>query len=187
MDVSISTPLWYMALGFIIFFSLIIGATYYLYWRTHLKGRKSPFSGKILARGEEIFYASAEKIHLFSSELSQPENAPIDLTKAVFCRETNRIFSSSINAFGEIDLTRNYLKKYYSSKLVSWFRLRESEKLKLASMHTSLEGFQVGKGLFPGPLFVDKKRSILVGWKRIPETEMEIIVIQKPKNGKKET
>lgn len=185
MNVGLSTPLWYMILGFIIFFSLIIGATYYLYWWSHLKGRKSPFSGKLLARGEEIFYACAEKIYFFSSELSQPENASFDLAEAVFCRETNRIFPSSINAFGEINLIRNYLKKYYPSKLVPWFRLTDSEKVKLASMHSSLEGFQIGKSLSLGPLFVDRKRSILVGWKRIPETKMEIIVIQKPLSGKR--
>ncbi len=169
------------AVGLLLFSALLISTLYYLYWRTHLKGRKSPFSGQNLARGKGILYPSAEKIHLFSSQLSVPENEEIDLSKAAFCRQTNRIFPNAITVFDEINVRRDYLSKYYSSKLTPWFLLSDAFRKEIENAHSSLDGFQIGKSLKPGPLFVDKKNRTLVGWKQIPETEMEILVIQKLK------
>ncbi len=176
-----NAPLWQTAAGLFIFFALLIGIFYYLYWRTHLRGRKSPFSGLHLAKGEEILYSSAEKISLFFSELPETENASIDMSKASFCKKTGRIFPNTINSFDQIDVSLNYLKAYYSSKLTPWFRLSEEDKDAILRAHDSLDGFQMGKGIKPGPLFVDKKNKTLVGWKQVPGTEMEVLVTQKIK------
>jgi hypothetical protein len=32
----------------------------------------------------------------------------------------------------------------------------------------------------PGPLYVDISTNVLVGWQIVPDTELEVLVVQKP-------
>jgi hypothetical protein len=90
----------------------------------------------------------------------------------------------------------NFLQKRYPGKYVSWGSLTEDQKKEVREQHVSLEGFQTEfscpepmpraiepKYAFikPGPLYVDIDHKVLLGWKEVPGTEMEVLIVQKPK------
>jgi hypothetical protein len=65
------------------------------------------------------------------------------------------------------------------------------------NVHESLEGFQTefsssqpkpqnveAKYAFakPGPLYVDVETKVLLGWKCVPDTDFEVMIVQKPLN-----
>ncbi len=62
--------------------------------------------------------------------------------------------------------------------------------------HESLEGFQIELSsktanpraiepqyalAQPGPLYVDIDSLVLVGWKSVPYTDLEVLIVQRPK------
>lgn len=88
-----------------------------------------------------------------------------------------------------------FIQKRFPGVFVSWGSLSDSQKDSIYSLHESLEGFQTLRSSAnpspkhvekefvlekPGPLYVDLDAAVLVGWQQIPETELEVLIVQKP-------
>ncbi|QLH35517.1 MAG: hypothetical protein HWD61_04665 [Parachlamydiaceae bacterium] len=88
------------------------------------------------------------------------------------------------------------MQKRYPGKYVSWGSLSDEQKEIIRLSHHSLEGFQTEysssipapsqiepmyANAVPGPLYVDLDTQILLGWKQVPLTDLEVLVVQNPK------
>lgn len=157
----------------------------------------SPYTKTPLRKASELSYRSMIKVYKYMLENEDYENRPIKFWGSVFCRETGRIFPDTINWYGGIKkVDWNFLIKRHYGHYVSWGSLGDDQKRSIREVHESLDGFQVEfscpKPLprditpeyiytKPGPLYVDLHTKVLIGWKCIPDSELEVLVVQKPK------
>ena len=123
------------------------------------------------------------------------DNKLFDLNKAAVCRMTGRIFPDAVTWYGAIDVDWDFLQKRHPGEYVSWGSLTEGQKTIIRERHLSLEGLQTEISsptpsprlvepeyahTVPGPLYVDIRTGILLGWKQVPDTELEVMIVQKP-------
>jgi len=88
-----------------------------------------------------------------------------------------------------------FLQKRYPGIWVSWGSLNSDQQRAISDAHESLEGFQTEVSspspapraiepeyayTKPGPLYVDIQTKVLLGWKVVPGTELEVLIVQKP-------
>jgi hypothetical protein len=181
---------------FLAFFALL--ATFFFgYWISRNTTCPCPYTGNPLRRGREINWHVMEKVLKFLFDKHQKENPIFDIHSAAWCRETGRIFAGGISFFGTINVDWSFLKKRYPGNWISWGSLTEAEKLGIFAHHETLKGFQVDESspyrdpseitkeyafTIPGPLYVDPISKTIMGWQVVPETELEVLIVQKPKN-----
>lgn len=194
-DVS---PIDVMLFGFAIlgvFFVLF--AAFWMGWRlSHRATCLSPYSGMPLRRCSDLSYYSVERVLRYLYELEDYENRIFDLSKASFCRETGRIFPNSITWFDTVSVDWNFLQKRFRGNFVSWGSLTPEQQQLIRAKHESLEGFQTEHSsknpmpraiepqfalIQPGPLYVDIDTDVLVGWKAVPSTNLEVLIVHRPK------
>lgn len=188
----------------ITFFSVVILAVFVLlmisfiigWWLSSQKGSVSPYSGLPLRRGSDLSHSSKEKALRFLYKMNQYENRMFDFNKAAMCRETGRLFPDSITWYGVIKVDWNFLKKRYPGNFVSWGSLTKEQQIDFRAAHESLDGFQTAfsspnssprqierEYAFekPGPLYVDITTKVLLGWKCVPDSSLEVLIVQKPR------
>lgn len=122
-------------------------------------------------------------------------NRPFLFRKAAFSRETGRIYPDAIDWKGSIQVDWSFLLKRFPGNFVSWGSLSLEAQRLVREKHGTISGFQTECSsekpaprdaekelmyLSPGPLYVDPKTGVLLGWKRVPETPFEILVVQRP-------
>lgn len=166
-------------------------------WLSRRPDSQSPYSHMPLRRAGDLSYYTKEKVLRFLYNMYQYDNRIFEFEKAAFCRETGRIFPNAVNWYGKIDVDWTFLQKRYPGRYVSWGSLTSEQQEAVRYAHESLEGFQIefssplpqpraieAKYAFsvPGPLYVDIETSVLLGWKEVPDTEVEILIVQKPIN-----
>lgn len=125
----------------------------------------------------------------------QYDNRPFKFKKAAYCRETGRIFQDCIDWKNKIELDWTFIQNRYDGDWISWGSLSDTLQLQIRNKHESLEGFQTEiSSKFPsprqiepyvayakpGPLYVDINTAVLVGWKQVPDSLMEVLIVQKP-------
>lgn len=176
----------FVALAFYFFYSFIV---------FHRRGDVSPYSGMPLRSCKELTYSMQDKVNRYLKGLHDFDNRPIDFSQSSFCRETGRIFPNSITWSGAIKLDWSFIQKRYRGHFVSWGSLSLEKKKEILSFHHPLHDFQTEVSSTnpsprmidepialakPGPLYVDPDTKILMGWKLVPETELEVLIVQKP-------
>lgn len=189
----------------VVFFSLVILITFLLFfalfvfgiWLSRRPNSLSLYSRLPMRYAKELSYDSLEKVLRFLFYMHQYDNRIFSIKKASFCRETGRIFPDTVTWYNRIKLDWNYLQKRYPGHYVSWGSLTEEQQLIVSNVHDSLEGFQTdfsspdplpshveAKYAFtkPGPLYVDFETKVLLGWKLVPGTDLEVLIVQKPLN-----
>jgi len=187
----------------VIFFSALVllsfaffAFLFWIGWRMTLRSQAvSPYTGVPLRRTSEVSYYSAERILKFLYDFHQYDNRIFKLRRAAFCRETGRIFQDCITLFDTIKVDWTFLRKRYPGNWVSWGSLNREQQEAIRQAHSSLNGFQIQDSSphpspraiesehaysKPGPLYVDLETKILLGWKVVPETEFEVLIVQKP-------
>jgi hypothetical protein len=177
-----------LLLAFFVFFILAI-------FVQRARPNLSPYSGLPLRYGADLSYAAKEKILRALFDLKAYDNRIFDLNRAAVCRETGRIFPEALNLFSQIKVDWDFLKKRFPGDYVSWGSLSEEQKLEVLSHHGEVKGYQMERSskeasprlvepefafLKPGPLYVDFEKKHLLGWKEVPQTEFEILIVQKP-------
>lgn len=177
-------------------FTLLVGIFFISGWVRKANVGVSPYTGMPLRRCSELPYASAKKILQFLYERKEYDNRIIDLQKAAFCRDTGRIFPNCVSWFDTIKVDWSFLRKRFPGNYVSWGSLGTDQQTMISDAHDSLEGFQTQRSspkpaprevdaeyVFakPGPLYVDMDQKILLGWQCVPETDFEVLIIQRPK------
>jgi hypothetical protein len=191
------TGVWVLLFAFTILltFFLLILSYWYAFWYTDRSHAISPYTGLPLRRASEISYYSAEKVWRYLKESHQYDNQPINLKRAALCRETGRIFPNSVTLLDTIKVDWTFLQKRYPGNYVSWGSLNRDQQEAIRKVHDSLEGFQIEMScpepapraidpqyvyIKPGPLYVDLESQVLLGWKEIPGTGLEVLIVQKP-------
>lgn len=165
------------------------------YWNTGRRVDASPYSGMPLRYATEIPYVTRDQVHNFIRKIRSYDNQFIDFERAAFCRETGRIFTDCITWTGAIRVNWSFITKRYSGNFVSWGSLSEKTKNEIRKAHDPLTEFQTEYSSKnpsprlieerfalskPGPLYVDPESKVLVGWVIVPDTELEVLVVQKP-------
>jgi hypothetical protein len=190
--------------GWVILFSLAIIAAFAVmflffwlnWWMSQRAQGVSPYTGLPLRRLTETSYYSVEKVLRYLYEYKQYDNRIFKLSRASFCRETGRIFQDSITWLDLIRVDWTFLRKRYPGNYVSWGSLTNDQQDTIRQAHESLEGFQTLTSspnpspraiepdycyTKPGPLYVDVGTYTLLGWKIVPGTSLEVLIVQKPK------
>lgn len=192
---DISTVLY--AVSVLIGFFVVAGLAVFYHWleKKREKAALSPYSKKPMRRGSEISYTTAVKVLKYLYYLHQYDNRIFDLNRAAVCRETGRIFPHCINYFDVMHVDWTFLTKRYPGTYVSWGSLTEAQQKEIQKLHGSLEGFQTENSspnpsprqvepyfafTIPGPLYVDLETGVLLGWKCVPDTDLEVLIVQKP-------
>lgn len=190
------------ALSFILGMLFCTTAVFFLYfigwWLTNRSGSVSPYTGEPMVLGEEFSFQAVQKIHLFMESVSSKENEIFAINKAAVCRQTGRVFPNCVGLFQIVKLKWNFLNKYYPGNYVSWGSLSSSQKDEIFACHDHLDGYQTEFSSsqkwpkdvesfylkkVPGPLYVDLEKKVLLGWKCVPGTDLEVLLVQLPKNG----
>lgn len=169
---------------------------FYAFWNSRQVADASPYTGLPLRPARELTFAAKDKVMRYLHSLHDYDNRLFDFNAAAFCRETGRIFPDCITWLGAIRLSWSFLQKRYPGHYVSWGSLSEDQKKEIRAAHLPLDDFQTAISsknpsprLFdeaavlekPGPLYVDPDTKILLGWKKVPESELEVLIVQKPK------
>ena len=156
----------------------------------------SPYSKQPLRYAEDLSYYNMEKVLRYLYSIQDYYNQMITFRQAAFCRQTGRIFPKCVDWLGNINVDWTFLQKRYPGVLVSWGSLTLSQQAAIRDLHASLEGFQTIESsarplpkdveayyafLKPGPLYVDINTYVLLGWKVVPGTDLEVLVVQRPK------
>lgn len=156
----------------------------------------SPYSELPLRRWSDLSFASIGKLYLYLSSYSEYDNRMFDIHRAVVCRETGRVFPEAIDRFGRIRLDWTFPQKRYPGQWVSWGSLSYRQQQAIREAHATLDGFQtefssshpnprmiepIDALAAPGPLYVDINTLVLLGWKSVPGTDLEVLIVQKPK------
>lgn len=184
----------FVTLLLLVFFVLLT-VFFFGIWMSRREGCVSPYSGLPLRRGSELSYASMEKVLRYVYNYHQYDNRIFTLGKSAVCRETGRIFPESVTWYDTIKVDWTFIQKRYPGRYVSWGSLTREQQEIVRSVHGSLEGFQtefssrnpLPKAVEPeyalakpGPLYVDFDSKVLVGWKCVPTSDLEVLIVQKP-------
>jgi hypothetical protein len=165
-------------------------------WVTRNQTVLSPYSKKPLRLGSNIPYQTAEKVLRYLFFMQQYDNRMFDVRKAAFCRETGRLFPNAVSYFDTIHVNWTFLEKRYPGSYVSWGSLSETQQELIRRSHHQIDGYQTEFSSqksapsqvepefafkIPGPLYVDLDTKVLLGWKMVPDTDLEVLIVQKPK------
>lgn len=192
--ITYSDLVYFVGILFLVFLILIVYFGYE-WWQRKLPPSVSPYTRLPLRRGNEIPYQRRIQVLRYLYELHDYYNGIIDFQKAAFCRETGRLFPKCQDWQGKIKLDWTFLQKRFPGHYVSWGSLTTSQQEAIRMQHHSLDGFQTDYSsgrpsprdiepeyayAKPGPLYVDMQRGVLLGWKKVPDTEIEVLIVQKP-------
>ena len=175
--------------------AILLGLFLFNIWFSKNAQGRSPYTGLPLRRATDLSYSSAEKVLRYLYNYHQYDNRIFKLRKAVFCRDTGRIFQDCVTWYNTVDLDWSFLQKRYPGHYVSWGSLNREQQEAVRDVHLSLEGFQTEMSsptpsprmvekeyafTRPGPLYVDIETKVLLGWKIVPNTDLEVLIVQKP-------
>ncbi len=156
---------------------------------------KCPYTDLPLRRASELPFETKKRVYYFLEKFHEYDNRPFKFNRAAFCRETGRLFPDVIDWKGKMTISWNFLQKRHEGTWVAWGSLTDELKEQIRNRHIDLEGFQTARCSKepsprfiesryvyekPGPLYVDVDDGILMGWMLVPETELEVLVIQHP-------
>lgn len=185
----------YFGLFLVLVFIGLVATSIFNWWISRNPTCASPYTGHPMRSGAELHWMTKEKVLRFLFDRHEYHNRMFDLNKAAVCRQTGRIFPDAVNWYGSLKVDWSFIARRYPGNFVSWGSLTEVQQLHLRDIHESLEGFQVDFSslnplpravevhyalMSPGPLYVDVSTGILMGWQKVPETELEVLIVQKP-------
>lgn len=176
-------------------FFLMFAGFWFWSWLNRKEASLSPYTGLPLRRATSLSYFSLERIFRFLHEHQQYENRLIDIKSAAFCRDTGRLFPDCITWYDAIRVDWSFIQRRFPGDYVSWGSLTKEQKESIKRAHGPLDGFQTyfsseipsprlveSKYAMakPGPLYVEINSGTLVGWMAVPDTELEVLIVQKP-------
>lgn len=177
-------------------FSVLCVIAYISYRLQNQKPCVCPYTGKNLRLGEYVPLSSVIKIMKFLYYgIHNYENRVFPMKRSLVCRDTGRIFQDSISWWGRAHVDWDFIQKRYPGVYVSWGSLSSDLQREFKERHPSLDGFQTKFSsanvnpkdieerfvyMKPGPLYCDIQTKVLVGWKCVPETPYEVLIVQKP-------
>jgi hypothetical protein len=175
---------------------LLLFLVFFLTWKiTQQPPSLSPYTGMPLRRATCLSYYSIERILRYLYSLHQYDNKVFDIKKAALCRDTGRIFPDCVTWYDVIKVDWTFIQKRHKGNYVSWGSLSDIQKKSIETRHDTLQGFQTAysssnpsprlvEDMYafekPGPLYVDIETGVLIGWQCVPDTDLEVLIVQKP-------
>ena len=174
---------------------LLLAFYFWYSWRENDSDILSLYSKKPLRRGSDVYWVEKEKVLKYLYKKHDYANRIFDFKKAVLCRETGRIFPDCVTWWGAIKLDWTFLNKRYPENFVSWGSLSKDQQDSIRDKHPSIDGYQTYYSsqnpspqrvemdyamMKPGPLYADPETGILIGWKCVPDTDLEVLIVQRP-------
>ncbi len=190
-----STDVTLFSLIILIIFLLLFAFFLFGRWIIRKEASLSPYSQLPLRRATDLSYASMEKVLRYMYQFQQYDNRIFEFKRSAVCRETGRLFVNCITWYDAIKVDWNFLQNRYPGNYVSWGSLSQEQKEALKRVHLPLDKFQTDFSSplasprlieapyafeKPGPLYVDVDKGILLGWQCVPDTEIEVLIVQKP-------
>lgn len=188
---------WSMVAGVLLLVTTMMVVILWFGWRASFaRPPVSLFGDLPLRPAVELPYESIGRIYLYLTGLHQYDNRMFNVQRASVCRTTGRIFPKSIDWFGRIHVDWTHLQKRFPGHYTSWGSLNDAQQADIRRAHESMEGFQTQISCpepspraatpeylleKPGPLYVDLDTKVLLGWKIVPGTDLEVLVVQKPR------
>ena len=175
---------------FILFLFLFLGRR-----REVKRGSACPYCGSVMQFGADIATSIQVHVNGFLENFSSEDNPQIDFSKAAICPTTGRIFTDCVFDGKIVSLDWNFITKRSPGVYVSWGALPEDEKGIVRLVHATLDGYQTETSsmnirpdrcekdistLSPGPLYVDRKTKVLIGWVKVPGTDFEVLILRHP-------
>lgn len=166
------------------------------YWWVNRRCSYCPYIRRRLEPATLLSYEVVERAHDFMSHFNSEQNPAFELKDASVCRETGRIFPDTVSANGVIHVDWDFLSDRYPGNWVSWGSLSEADQRRVRASHVTLRGYQTEVSCplpkpssihmpytltKPGPLYVDLATYNLLGWKQLPGTNFEMLIVQTPK------
>ncbi|MCB1119294.1 MAG: hypothetical protein KDK65_04980 [Chlamydiia bacterium] len=154
-----------------------------------------PYSKRQLMGGRQLPFRSNILIRGYLMGLREFHNRPFNVDQAAVCRETGRVFPNARDWLGRYHVEWDFIAKRYPGSYVSWGSLTKEKQEEIRKLHGSLEGFETDfscpnplpRDITPtyahhyhGPLYVDLNSFVLVGWKEVPDLDLEVLIVQKP-------
>ncbi len=176
--------------------ALLVGYFFLSYWKSERKRGESPYTGMPLRFASELTYLAKDKVRAYLKSYGEFDNRPFDFSSAALCRDTGRLFPECVTWTGAIKLDWSFIQKRCKGNFVSWGSLTPERRKEILAAHDPLFGFQTDFSspnpsprmvdekfalAKPGPLYVDPESMVILGWKAVPETELEVLIVQKPK------
>jgi len=155
----------------------------------------SPYSKMPLRRANSLRYTTQFIVKRYLKNMEDYDNREFDLDRAAVCRETGRIFPDAVNWYGKMHVDWNFLRKRMPGSWISYGSLVDDRRQDLWDRHGTLEGFQTEFScenplpqeveeefnlIKPGPLYVNLENDFVMGWKVVPGTEVEVLVVKRP-------
>jgi len=164
-------------------------------WPLKRRVPTSPYSKMPMRRANTLRFTTQHIVKRYLKEMEDFDNRQFDLNRAAVCRETGRIFPRVVNWAGKIHLDWTFLQKRMPGSWVSYGSLPDDRRQDLWDKHGTLEGFQTEfssvnplpqdveeeySSIKPGPLYVNLENNVVMGWKIVPGTEVEVLVVKRP-------
>jgi len=164
-------------------------------WPLKPKQPTSPYSNMPMRRANTLRYTTQHIVKRYLKEMEDYDNRQFNLNRAAVCRETGRIFPDAVSITGKIHVDWTFLQKRMPGSWVSYGSLPDDRRQDLWDRHGTLEGFQTEfssvnplpqdseeeyNAIKPGPLYVNLENNIVMGWKIVPGTEVEVLVVKRP-------
>lgn len=159
------------------------------------RGDTCPYCSSVLQFGSDVANSIQAHVNGYMETFSEEDNPQIDFSKAAICPTTGRIFTNCVLRGKVVSLDWSFLEKRSPGTYVSWGALPEDEKGIMGLVHLTLDGYQTKQSstnirpekcekeislLSPGPLYVDRKTKILLGWVKVPGTDFEVLLVRRP-------
>ena len=174
-----------------------LGGFFWLcWWLLARRHARCPYGHGRLEPATKLSYEVIERTHEFLMHLNSEDNPAFELSHAAVCRETGRIFPHGLRNGDIIKVNWDFLQQRHPGNWVSWGSLSEADKRRVRACHVTLRGFQTENSatepkprkvpsrytlMKPGPLYVDLSNYNLLGWKQVPGTNFELLILQRPK------
>lgn len=195
---AVTTQGEYFWLGSAIVLAVIALLASFLYasWSTRKRSCISPYTGRPLRRASELSWITMELVLKYVFDSKDRNNKIFDIYSSAWCRQTGRIFPNCISWLDTMHVDWGFLAKRHPGRWVSWGSLTDEERIIVEARHESLMGYQTERSsphadpskveeefvyLKPGPLYVDLASSTLLGWQCVPETDLEVLIVQSSK------
>lgn len=181
--------------SFIITLSVLVSFAWVGWKKEGRRGDVCPYTKEKMCLGADVARSLMMYVNAFLQEQQVGDNPAIDFSRAAYCPKTGRIFTDCVGSNEQISLSWDFLRRRCKGTFVSWGALSEEERGVLKLLHDSVEGFQTESSsknlrpesveeefalLSPGPLYVDRTARVLMGWKKVPGTYFEVLVVQRP-------
>ncbi len=182
--------------SFVAILMILFSLLWFSWKKEGVHGGTCPYCGQPMRFGMDVAKSIVGMVNAFLAEQPQPDNPKIDFYRAACCPSSGRIFPNCVSSNEQISLSWDFLKQRCEGTFVSWGALSEEQRGIVKLLHGSLEGFQTEHcssrlrpeeiekecaSLSPGPLYIDRMTNVVMGWKKVPGTYFEVLVVQRPR------